>query len=183
MVQVERQLFTVHKYHKMMETGILTKEDRVELINGEIIKSSPIKSTHASIVDILTEELIFQLRKKAIIRTQNPITLNDFSEPEPDLAVVAFRKDRYRNQHPSPNDTFLVIEVADSTLSTDRTIKIPLYATANIPEYWIVNIPKSQIEIYRTPLDGKYLEKEIIGAKQKAICQSITFEISHDDLF
>ncbi len=112
-VQVERQLFTVEEYYKMLEVGILKEEDRVELINGEITRISPSKSEHARMVDLITEELIAVLRHKAIIRNQNPIHLNNRSEPEPDIAVVRFQKDRYINEHPSPGDVYLVIEVAD----------------------------------------------------------------------
>lgn len=181
--QVEKRLFSIEDYHKMIDAGILTPDDRVELINGEIIIMSPIKSAHASIVDILSQELVVNLHQQATIRTQNPISISNHSEPEPDIAVVINRSDRYRNSHPLPNETLLVIEVSDSTLIKDQKIKAPLYAQANISEYWIVNIPEQQIEIYCQPKNGQYLARNIVPLGQIATSSSINFSIDTSILF
>ena len=138
MVQVRRQRFTVKEYYKMAEVGILKPTDKVELINGEIIQMSPTKSPHASAITTLHELLIEQLFKQVTIRNQQPIQINKHSEPEPDIAVVLHRKDRYKYNHPNPSETLLVVEVSDSTLKYDKTVKKLLFAKANIPEYWII---------------------------------------------
>lgn len=135
----------------MGEAGILGKDDRLELIEGEIYEMSPIGSPHAACVDALT--LIFgeSARRRFIVRVQNPIRLDDFSEPQPDVALLKWRDDFYRDAHPRPEDVLLVVEVADSTVMTDRSVKIPLYARAGIPEVWIINLPGESIELYADP--------------------------------
>lgn len=182
-VQLKRQLFTVEDYYKMAEAGILKPTDRVELINGEIVKMSPIKSLHASVVTLLGEELMFQLRGKAIVRTQNPVRINPYSEPEPDVVIAKLQKDKYRNHHPKPEDIYLIIEVADTTLKTDRTIKQLLYAEAGIPEYWIINLKAQQVEIYLQPIDKEYNISKIIQIGETIICTTIAFELEVKELF
>ncbi|MCB0521527.1 MAG: Uma2 family endonuclease [Saprospiraceae bacterium] len=182
-VQIEKQLFTIADYYKMADSGILQPEDRLELINGEIIKKSPIKSRHASMVDLLNEMLVVALHKKALIRVQNPVRLDNYSEPEPDLAIVKKRLDRYSLRHPRPADILLIIEVAESSIYKDREVKAPLYAKAGIAEYWIVNIPDEQIEVY-TQLSGEvYGQKEIVKGEGKAVCTGIFFELAMEDIF
>ncbi len=110
-VQTQKKLFTVADYYKMAEVGILEPEDRVELIQGEIIQMSPIKSFHASVVDTLQDILLFFLRGKAIIRTQNPLFIDNFSEPEPDLTIAHFQTHKYRDHHPRPENVHFLIEV------------------------------------------------------------------------
>jgi Uma2 family endonuclease len=181
--QVERQLFTASDYHKMVDVGILKPTDRTELIRGQIIKMSPIRSLHASIVDILNESLVLLLHKKAKVRIQNPIRIGQYSEPEPDIVVVKYRKDSYRTRHPRPEDVLLVIEVADSSLHFDKEVKMPLYAEAGIPEYWVVNIPEKAVEIYRMPKDSTYQEKSSLGLSETAICDAIDFKLKVVELF
>jgi Uma2 family endonuclease len=142
----------------MAEAGVLTPEDRVELIEGEIIKMSPIGSSHAACVGRLDDLVGDALKPKLMVRMQNPIRLDDFSEPVPDVAVVSARIDYYADRHPTPEDVLLIIEVADTTLLTDRNIKIPLYAGTGIPESWLVNLPKELIEVYFDLNNGKYRE-------------------------
>jgi len=182
-VLVNYHLFTVEQYYKMAEVGILQPSDRVELINGEIIQMSPIKSPHASLVDILAENLFGDLRGKAIVRVQNPISIDKYSEPEPDLVVVKLEKNKYRSGHPQPKDVLLLIEVSDSTLEKDRTMKLELYAKAKISEYWIVNISEKQIEVYRKPSGKKYKEKQIFKKNKVVKCSSIDFKINVKELF
>jgi Uma2 family endonuclease len=155
-VQIIRYSFTVAEYQRMGQVGIFSEDDRVELINGEIVKISPIGEPHASCVGRLTQTLILLLRRRVIVWTQNPIVLDDYSEPQPDLAILRPRADFYRQAHPRPEDVLVVIEVSDTTLEYDRKVKVPLYASAGIPEMWLVNIPEERVEVYSDPAGGEY---------------------------
>jgi len=146
-----RHKFSVAEYDEMVEHGILSEEDRVELIRGEIVEKKTIGKQHAGCVNQLTQLLVLRLQGVAIISIQNPIALRD-SVPEPDVAVVKPRSDFYAGSRPTAADILLLIEVADSTLEFDRTDKLQLYAESGIPEYWIVNLIDRQIEVYRQPL-------------------------------
>lgn len=154
--QLEPRRFNVTEYYQMAEAGILTPDDRVELISGEIIKMSPIGSPHAACVSRLTRLFHKMIGNEAIVSTQNPVRLDNFSEPVPDIALLKPRKDYYAARHPLPADVLLIIEVADTSLLKDRNIKVPLYASAGIPEIWLVNIPKEIIEVYCDLQNGKY---------------------------
>jgi len=159
---ITRRLLTVKEYNRMRETGILTEDDRVELIDGEIFKMSPIGSKHAAVVGAIKDWLIVHTYEKAIVRVQDPITAGNFSEPEPDIAVVRFRDDYYKDEHPRPSELLLVIEVADTSLTYDREIKAPLYAKAGIVEYWIINLENRQVERFREPLEQDYRIRELV---------------------
>jgi Uma2 family endonuclease len=165
-VQIAKRWFTVAQFNRMGETGILTEDDRVELIEGEIIEMSPISRRHAACVDRLIELLSEQLQRKAIIRVQSPIVLNDYSEPQPDVALLRRRDDFYEHSLPTPDDVLLVIEVADTTLEYDRQIKVQLYARAEIAEVWIVNLMDEQIEVYARPANGAYQSSQQAGRGQ-----------------
>jgi Uma2 family endonuclease len=179
----QRRLFTVSDYYKMAEAGILSPDDRVELIRGEILKMSPIKSPHAGIINKLVKMLIRQLDDRATITSQNPLHINKFSEPKPDIIVARFREDEYIERHPRPEEVFLLIEVADSSLSFDRKVKTPLYAQSGIPEYWIVNLNDRQIEVFKSPAEGEYQEKQIVKHTETAVCSTIEFTVPADRLF
>ena len=155
-VQLLRRKFTVEQYHKMIESGILTEDDRVELIRGEIIEMSPIGTKHAACVNRLINLLVQLLGKRVIVAAQNPIRLNDNSQPQPDVALLKPRDDFYATAHPQPQDIFLLIEVADSTIEYDREEKIPLYAEANIIEVWLVDINEQIVEVYQQPTAAGY---------------------------
>ena len=161
-VQISKRLLTVSEYHKMAEAGILTEDDRVELIHGEIIKMSPIGSWHSSHVKRINKLLNKFLGDRAIVSVQDPVAINDYSEPEPDIAILRYRADFYEENHPRPKDVFLIIEVADSSIDYDQDTKLKLYANAGIPEFWIVNLEDEQIEIYKTPAQDTYLFQEKI---------------------
>lgn len=182
-VLTERRLFQVSDYHQMVAKGILSPDERVELIKGEIIKMSPIRSPHASVVDILSELLIIKLHGKAIVRVQNPFTLDDYSEPEPDILVAKYQAHRYRKQHPTGKDSLLVIEVADSTLQKDRSIKAPIYVAAAIPEYWIVNVVEQQLEVYRNPTSEGYKEQSVFSLNDTVEAMQIDFAVELKRLF
>jgi Uma2 family endonuclease len=159
-VQIAKHWFTVAEYDRMGETGILSKDDRVELIEGEIFEMSPIGRRHAACVDRLTELFSEKLQRKAIIRIQSPIVLNDYSEPQPDVALLKRRADFYEQSLPLPADVLLLVEVADTTLESDRQIKVPLYARAGIAEAWVVNLTDEQIEVYTQPANGVYQSQQ-----------------------
>ena len=144
-------LFTVDDYYRMAESGILREDDRVELIDGEIIAMAPIGPGHAATVEDLGDRLRAVLPASARLRSQNPVHLGLRAEPDPDLVIVKRREDGYRTEHPQPADVLLLIEVADSSLVYDRQTKAPMYARAGIPELWIVNLIDRAIEVYRDP--------------------------------
>jgi Uma2 family endonuclease len=140
----------------MGEVGILTPEDRVELIEGELIQMAPISPEHAGAVGALTHDLVRRVGDRALIRVALPVRLDAHSEPEPDFALVLPRQDHYRQAHPTPADILLLIEVAQTSLAFDRTAKLRLYAAHGIREYWIVNLPERCIEICRDPAGDRY---------------------------
>ncbi|HJQ34132.1 MAG TPA: Uma2 family endonuclease [Pyrinomonadaceae bacterium] len=155
-VEVTRHRFTVAEYERMGQFGIFSEDKRVELVCGEVILMSPIGERHAACVDFLTQFITLRLRHSAIVRVQNPVQLDDYSEPQPDITVLKPRADFYRHTHPHPEDMLVVIEVSDTTLDYDRKVKLPLYAAAGIPEAWLVNLPEERIEVYGDPAGGEY---------------------------
>ncbi len=157
-VQLLRRLFTVQEYHKMVEAGILTADDRVELIKGEIVKMSPVGRRHSSHVKRLNELFVLRLTPNVTVGVQDPVELDDSSEPEPDLALLRRRADFYEAGHPQPQDIFLLVEVADTTVEFDRTVKIPLYAESGILEVWLVDVNNQCVEVYRQPSPNGYEE-------------------------
>ncbi len=181
-VQISKRLLTVSEYHKMAESGILGEDDRVELIHGEIIEMSPIGSRHSSHVKRILKLLIQLLGDKATIGVQDPIVIDDYSEPEPDLSILEFREDFYEMKHPRPHNVFLVIEVADTSLYYDRVTKLKLYAEAGIPECWIVNIEEEQIEMHKTPSEDTYLFREIVKRNGTLIWERFDLTIKADKI-
>lgn len=151
-----RHTFTVEEYRRMVEAGILREDARVELIVGEVVEMSPIGERHAACVARLTQIITLLLKRAFLVWTQNPIQLDGYSEPQPDVVVLRPRDDFYRNGHPKPEDILLVIEVSDSTLEYDRRVKVPLYARAGIPEVWIVNLVDECVETFADPSAGAY---------------------------
>ena len=155
-VQYQKHYFNVDEYYRMAEVGLLSADDRVELIEGEIVEMSPIGSTHGGTVKRSSAFLNRKLGDAVIVSVQDPIRLNDFSEPQPDLALLKPRKDFYSKSHPSAEDVLVVIEVADTSVDYDRNVKLPLYARAGIPEAWLMVLAKDVIEVYSQPKNGKY---------------------------
>lgn len=152
--------YTTADYHRMREAEIFTPDARVELIQGEIIDMTPIGSGHAGIVNRLNSIFNQKAGSNIIVSTQNPVVLDDFSEPQPDLALLRFRKDFYTKAHPRPQDVLLIVEVADTTLQYDLEIKLPLYARAGIPEVWLLDVGGKRMDVYRRPEDGCYIEQK-----------------------
>lgn len=178
-LQIPRRLITVAEYHKMAEVGILSAEDHVELLNGEIIQMSPIKSKHAGHVNRIDAFLKQQLGNQAIVAVQNPVQLSDFSEPEPDIAILKYQPDFYTTKHPQVEDVIVLIEVSLSTEDLDRQVKLPLYAAAGIAEYWIVNLNKNHLEVYREPniKQKTYLDKKIYTKKDQVLLKQFELDI------
>lgn len=144
----------------MAEAGILRSEDRVELIDGEILTMAPQRSPHAVAVRLVQEALRAAFGPGFDVRPQLPLTLGDTTEPEPDLAVVEGEPRDYRDAH--PNTALLVVEVAESSLAFDRGVKSRLYADAGIPEYWIVDLAGGAVEVLRSPAGGEYRERQVL---------------------
>jgi Uma2 family endonuclease len=140
-------------YDEMITAGMLTKENKVELINGQLIAKMPIGTKHSRMVTALVQMLCAKLSGKAIVSPQNPVALHEYSEPEPDVALVRLPLSEYENRHPEPADIFFLIEVADSSLRFDREAKVPLYAACDIPETWLVDVNDKVITIFSQP-DG-----------------------------
>ncbi|MGH9902636.1 MAG: Uma2 family endonuclease [Pyrinomonadaceae bacterium] len=162
-----KRWITADEYERMGEAGIFG-DARLELIEGEIYEMSPIGSRHAACVTFLSMFLTRQFGDSLIVITQNPVRLNDFSEPQPDVALLRWRDDFYRRAHPSPADVLLLIEVSDTTVESDRTVKVPLYAAAGIPEVWLVNLPDERVEIYAGPAGGAYQSVRNVGRGEEA---------------
>jgi Uma2 family endonuclease len=146
--------FTVSDYHQMVVAGILREDDRVELIDGEIIDMSPVGGWHVACVSRLNRLLIRALGDDAIVNIQSPVRLGKHQEPEPDAAVVRVRD--YGHELPAAHDVLLLIEVSDTTLGYDRGRKLRLYARSGIPEYWIVDLQGDAIERHTDPVEGAY---------------------------
>jgi Uma2 family endonuclease len=142
--------FTVDEYQRMIEAGILPEHAPVELLQGWIVQKMPRNPPHDSALFRIQKEMFQRLPAEWLCRGQSEITTDD-SRPEPDLAIVRGPEDRYDERHPGPEDTAVAIEVSDSTLQRDRTLKAQVYARARIPVYWIVNLPQSLVEVYTDP--------------------------------
>ncbi|MBC8001098.1 MAG: Uma2 family endonuclease [Opitutaceae bacterium] len=160
--------FKVEDYHRMAETGVLREDARVELLDGQIIDMSPIGPFHGGVVNRLNRLFSRYSEERWIVSTQNPIRLNDFSEPEPDLMLLKPAPDDYTSRHPTAADVFLLIEVADTTLPLDRKEKLPAYGRAGVAEVWIVNLEEQKVEIYREPHFTGYGSKSVLSAGSTA---------------
>ncbi len=174
---VARHHFAVEDYHLMAKSGILTEDDRVELIKGEIVAMSPIGIRHMSCVNRLNMWLAPLLAGKAIVSVQNSFRINNYSESQPDVTLFRHRDDFYAQELPKIQDALLVIEVSDTTLKYDRKVKLPLYAKAGISEVWIVNI--AALERYTKPADGKYTEKQVLQSGASASVLDITVPVKN----
>ena len=133
----------------MAEADIFDPDARVELVDGEVMEKSPIGSRHGSCVDRLTHSLVLGVGQRGIVRVQGPIQVGDFSEPEPDLAVMRFRPDYYADHHPMPPDVLLVVEVADTSLRHDLVRKTPMYVAGGVPEVWVVDLVGGVVHVTR----------------------------------
>lgn len=175
--------FSVDDYHRFIEMGIFKPEERLELWEGEFVEMSPIGKRHAGCVDSLSEMLKDFLNRQAIVRTQNPIVLNDFSEPQPDVCLLKRRDDFYRLISATAQDVYLAMEVSDSTVKYDRDIKFPKYAENGIAESWLIDLENDRIEIHTQPTKNGYKLVKILHRGD--IAESTIFEeikIAVDDI-
>ncbi len=177
-IQIQRHLFTIADYHKMGAEGILP-ERGIELINGEIIKMSPIGSKHNAAVNKLNRLLAKILDEQILIQPQGPFIANDLSEPEPDIALLKYRDDFYENELPHGTDIHLIIEVADTTFAYDTKVKLPLYAESGIPEYWVIDLNKKQLHVYWDALGNAYQQSRVYrsGELIKALGIELEMEV------
>ncbi len=155
---------TIEQYHRMGELGILGPEDRVELIDGELIRMAPIGSMHSGLVIRLTRLLVQRVGRAGLVSPQNSLILSNVTEPQPDLAVLRWRDDDYLRDTPWSKDALLVIEVADSSLRFDRHVKLGFYAESGVPEVWIVDVRGRQVLRFREPSQRAYAREDVVSA-------------------
>jgi Uma2 family endonuclease len=168
-----RHRLTVNDYHQMAETGILGPDDRVELIAGEVLDMSPTGSLHAAVVRAVARWLADSAGPTAIVAVQDPIHLDDSSEPQPDIALLRPRPDYYAAAHPGPADTLLIVEVAESSLAYDLGVKVPLYARHGIPEVWVIDAATRTTHRFRGPGPDGYAERVMIPLDEPLNCLAL----------
>lgn len=182
-LQSRRKRFSTAEYHRMAEAGILSEDDQVELIEGEILEMAPMGSRHAACIDKLNRHLNRAVSGEVLVRVQSPIRLDDDSEPEPDVALLKPREDFYSREHPGPGDVLLVIEVSDTSAEYDKEVKLPLYARSGVPEAWIVDLAAGTVEVHSRPAPGGY--RQTLRASRGETLKSETvsgLEIAADDV-
>ena len=177
-LEVKKKLWTVDEVLEMVDKGILPEDNHLELIRGELLVMSPSGSRHGAAISRIHLLLIEMLGRKVVIWDQLSVLLDPYSAPEPDIAVLKYREDFYKERLPGPGDILFLIEVSDSTLDTDRKIKGPLYAEFGIPEYWILNLEKDCVEQYQLPLPEGYQRKTIIRKNQTLPLPELGVEVS-----
>lgn len=160
-VELPRRLFSVSEYHRMIDAGVLGPEDRIELLEGEIVEMSPIGSRHASCVKKLNALLNSALSGRAVVGVQDPVAISESTELQPDLSLLRLRDDFYASAHPRPADILLIIEVADTSSDYDRRVKMPLYAKAGLPEVWLIDLGQNVVQVYRQPSQSQFTSAEV----------------------
>lgn len=175
--------FTVGQFYRMYKAGIFTEEDRNELLAGQIVAKGPISPAHASCVWTVSRYLEKRLAGAYMAFTTGPLPIPQlYSEPEPDVVVVAYRQDAWAHRHPEPSDLLLVVEVSDETLRRDRTTKARIYAAAGIREYWIVNLVNRQLERHLLPTGAKRYPKPTIVAEGERFTHALIGEVAVAEL-
>jgi Uma2 family endonuclease len=168
MLAPAKHRISVEEYYRMAETGVLEPDARVELLDGEIIDMSPIGPFHGGVTKSLNRIFSSGARDRWIVAVQDPVRLDDHSEPQPDLMLLKPSLDSYRKRHPRPDEVFLLVEISDTSLEKDLEKKLPACARAGIAEVWIVNLNELTIEVYRQPHFAGYATKTILRAGDKA---------------
>ena len=174
--------FTVESYHKLGELGVFHEDDRVELINGQIVPMSPIGDAHAACVQRLSTYLNHRTELPVIVSTQNPVVLDDRWEPQPDIAVFRRAAGLAGKWHVKAADVLLIIEVADSSLPYDRDVKLPHYAEAGIPEVWLVDLNSERITVYRDPSADGYRDVVTVRRGEMLRPAALTATITADEI-
>ena len=167
----------------MAERGVFAPEDRVELIEGELFEISPIGNLHARCVNFLNRFLVTAVGNEYIIQVQNPIVLNDQSEPQPDFSIVKFRQDFYKDALPEAPDVAIVFEIAETSVTFDKNVKFRRYAAAGIPEAWLVDLPGEKVEVHTQPKENGYGVVRIYERGENAVSETIpSIDLSVDDI-
>lgn len=163
MLSVDLRLLTVQDYHRMVESGILAADERIELIEGQLFKMAAKGTAHSAAITRIERILSQRLQGQVLLRLQDPVRLNDLSEPEPDVAIVAPHWLDYEDHHPTPEEIFWLIEVADTTLNRDRELKAPLYGRSHIREYWILDVQERRLFVFRQPDAAGYTCEQVLS--------------------
>jgi Uma2 family endonuclease len=183
MVAADLRLLSVQDYHRMVEAGVLAPDERVELIEGQLYKVAAKGTAHSAAVTRIERVLKVRLGDRVLLRLQDPIQLDDYSEPEPDVAVVQVNPLDYEDHHPTPDEVYFLIEVADSTLKRDRELKAPAYAQSGIQDYWILDVNQRQLYVFRSPMATGYAyevvlsELDVISPLAFSDCQIVVGEM------
>lgn len=163
---VKLRQITVEEYDLMIESGVFDEDDCIELLNGVIVEKMPKGTKHATLNDVITTRLIQKLGEKVCVRNQNPILLDEFSEPEPDVVLATPPFEKYFDNHPTPKEILLILEIADTTLGYDRNTKGSAYARAGIRQYILLNVQEKTLEDYREPGSDGFQSKQTLRAGQ-----------------
>ncbi|HBJ86506.1 MAG TPA: Uma2 family endonuclease [Verrucomicrobiales bacterium] len=169
-----RYAFTVADYHQLVEAGHFTRADRIELIHGELTIMPPIGPEHSYHTTRITNSLPAELPAGVWLRMNEPITIANHSEPQPDAAIVRAKADGYRKAHPGPKDVLLIIEVADSSVEFDMQVKSKLYAKAGIGEYWVLDVKEAALHVFTGPSAKGYKSIEVLDAGDTVRSRSVT---------
>ncbi len=174
---ITKRLTSREEYHKMVSVGLLQPDEKVELINGEIYNMAPIGSKHFAVVNKLTK-LFVQAFDDLIISVQNPIHIDRWSEPEPDIVLLNYKQDEYFSSIPQPRDVLAVIEVSNTSREFDEKVKLPLYASAGIAIFWLVDVDGECVEEYANPDGNKFLNRRTYKPGEQITLQKKPFEVS-----
>ena len=180
-IDQRRHRLSVADFHRMGEIGVFGHEPRVELVEGQILDMTPIGTAHASIVDDLTRRFILGVGERAVVRSQNPIIIDNMTELQPDVALLRPPRETYRLRHPRPPDVFLLVEVADSSLRYDQHVKIPMYARCGIPEVWLIDTSASVLTMHRDPSARGYGQVFPMGIPERiqpVALQGVSIDLS-----
>lgn len=179
----QKYFCSVDEYYLMAQGGVLRKDARVELIEGEVIEMSPIRKRHAGCALRLNRLLNRGVDDLAFVSVQSPVGIDEFSEPQPDLNLLKPRADFYSNSHPAAQGVLVAIEVCDTSVDYDRNVKLPLYARAGIPEAWLVVLPKDVIEVLSEPKNGKYAKVQRLKRGKTLTSSAVTgLSLKVDDI-
>lgn len=174
-IAAELRSLSVQDYHRMVEVGILAADEQVELIEGQLYTMAAKGTAHSAAMTRIARILSQRLADRALLRFQDPVQLNDFSEPEPDVAIVHLDPLDYEDHHPTPTEIFWLIEIADSTLRRDRDLKAPVYGRSGIQEYWILDVQERCLYVFRDPGQEGY------GAEQTRLEQESIAPLAFPD--
>lgn len=180
---VTKRLINVDDYYKMAATGMLKPDENVELINGEIYTMAPVGSKHSAVVRQISTILTQSYADEIIISSQQPVHIDQWNEPEPDIALLKYRKDYYVTAHPNPSDVLMIAEVSDTTYEFDRNMKLPLYALGGIPVYWIIDLSKNCIEVYEEPLENQYRKRTLFFPGDEISLMDGSYDVAEILLF